>query len=83
MPDLKLVLEIINNINQKFNIRQDFIKILIKIIGIAYICEFISQVCIDSEQKNLADKINLAGKILIMSVSLPIVIEVLNLIYEF
>ena len=58
----------------------DIIGIILKIIGISYICEFSSQICIDAGENAIASKIELAGKMLIMFISIPIITRLLSLI---
>lgn len=78
LPELNNVFVELQSISQNFNTK--YITILLKIIGIAYICEFASQICIDAGENNLATKIELSGKILIMSCSIPILNDLLDLI---
>lgn len=78
LPELNNVFVELQSISQNFNTK--YITILLKIIGIAYICEFASQICMDAGENNLAAKIELSGKILIMSCSIPILNDLLDLI---
>ncbi|BFH61676.1 MULTISPECIES: stage III sporulation protein AD [Paenibacillus] len=50
-----------------------YLKTILKIIGIAYIAEFGAQVVRDAGQENIASKIELAGKMLIMVLAVPII----------
>ena len=47
-------------------------SVVFKIIGIGYIADFSAGIVEDAGQKGLADKIALAGKIMILVLSLPI-----------
>ena len=49
--------------------------IMCKVVAISIICDFSSQLCIDSGEKFLADNINFAGKVIILSVIAPDVLE--------
>lgn len=53
---------------------------LIKIIGIGYLIEFTANICSDTGNSSLGDKILLGGKIVIMVMALPIVINILEII---
>ena len=57
-------------------------KIIIKIIGISFLCEFASQLCVDSGEGYLASKINFAGKIMIICIASPDFISLLNVVIE-
>jgi len=61
-------------------INSEYIAILIKVIVIAYICEFAVQFCNDAEEKAIGAKVELAGKILILTASLPIIENLFKLI---
>ncbi|AJS57934.1 stage III sporulation protein AD [Paenibacillus sp. IHBB 10380] len=50
-----------------------YLKTILKIIGIAYIAEFGSQIVRDAGQESIASKIELAGKVLIMVLAIPII----------
>lgn len=57
-------------INAKVNIV--YVETILKIIGIAYIAEFAAQITKDAGQGAIASKIELAGKILILAMAIPI-----------
>ena len=50
-----------------------FLKTILKIIGIAYIAEFGAQIIRDSGHESIAAKVEMAGKILIMFMAIPII----------
>ena len=68
--------EIIN----KTGIDKDLFYTLLKIIGVGYLIEFSSSICIDSGNNSIADKIVLAGKLVIFSLSMPILSNLFNLV---
>lgn len=57
----------------------DNISILLKSIGICYICQFSADSCRDSGQSALAGKIELAGKVAVVLLCLPLLEEIVNL----
>ena len=71
-------LQIVN----RTGINSDMFSILLKIIGVGYLIEFASGICIDSGNSSLAEKIVIAGKLLIFTISMPIVNAVFNLVME-
>jgi stage III sporulation protein AD len=50
-----------------------FLETILKIIGIAYIAEFGAQVVRDAGEGAIAGKVELAGKVLIMVLAIPII----------
>lgn len=61
-------------------IRSEYVTILLKICGIAYLCEFASNVCRDVGQATFAMKIETIGKFIILGQTLPLFSELLNII---
>ncbi|GAB6990423.1 stage III sporulation protein AD [Paenibacillus pini] len=54
-------------------VKMIYLKTILKIIGIAYIAEFGAQIVRDAGQESVATKIELAGKVLIMVLAIPII----------
>lgn len=54
------------------NVNTVYIETILKIIGIAYIAEFAVQITKDAGQGSIASKIELAGKIIILAMAVPI-----------
>lgn len=55
-------------------------KLLLKIIGVAYLLEFTSSICSDTGNSSLGDKILLGGKIVLTVMALPIVMSILEIV---
>ncbi len=54
---------------------------MLKVTGIAYLAQFGMQLCIDAGQSSIASKIELAGKIMIMIISAPVLISLFRCSY--
>jgi stage III sporulation protein AD len=74
------IIALFNKINALMNIDDVYMKILLQILGIAFVTEFGSQLCKDSGQKSIANNIEIAGKIIILVISAPIVLGIISLI---
>lgn len=77
---LTSVIELLNRYTEKANIDMSYLTVLLKIIGIAYIAEFGAEVCKDAGESSIASKIELAGKIVIAALAVPIMTSMLDLI---
>jgi stage III sporulation protein AD len=62
------------------NVNMVYVETILKIIGIAYIAEFGAQITKDAGQGAIASKIELAGKILIMVMAIPILTVIIETI---
>ena len=72
----------ITSMISKAGIQSNVLKSVIKIIGIGYITEFSAGIVEDTGNKSLAEKIVMAGKVIILVVSLPIITALFDLIAE-
>ncbi len=62
------------------NINMMYLQTILKIIGIAYIAEFGAQIAKDAGQAAIASKIELAGKVLIMVMAVPILTAIIEMV---
>lgn len=76
------IINLIESIQSKFSINTQFIGLLIKITGIAFLSEFAVSICKDSGEAAIASKIELGSKIIIISMSIPIISSLLEIILQ-
>ena len=76
------VITLVNSYAKKIDIDIVYFSTLFKIIGIAYITEFGAQVCKDAGVGAIASKIELAGKVIIVALAVPIITSLLDLIVK-
>ena len=82
MDRLTGIINLIETIQDKFSINTQFIALLIKITGIAFLSEFAVSVCKDSGEAAIASKIEIGSKIIIISMSIPIISSLLEIILK-
>ena len=82
MDRLTGIINLIESIQSKFSINTQFIALLIKITGIAFLSEFAVSICKDSGEAAIASKIELGSKIIIISMSIPIISSLLEIILK-
>lgn len=82
MDRLTGIISLIQSIKDKFSINTQFIALLIKITGIAFLSEFAVSICKDSGEAAIASKIELGSKIIIVSMSIPIISSLLEIILK-
>ncbi len=76
------VLEELQRLAGRIDIDTVYISTIFKIVGIAYIAEFGAQVCNDAGESSIASKIELAGKIIILVLTIPILMALMELIIQ-
>ncbi len=79
---IELILDMMQRIAKRANVQPAFIETLLKIIGIAYIAEFAAQTLRDAGLDSVAAKVELAGKVFILVLALPILQLILDTILK-
>nr|WGD74164.1 stage III sporulation protein AD [Bacillus subtilis] len=74
------IIRMIEKIAINANVNMVYVETILKIIGIAYIAEFGAQLTKDAGQGTIASKIELAGKILILVMAVPILTVIIETI---
>lgn len=72
------VMQLLQELALKANIDFVYLNTVFKILGIAYLASFCSEICKDAGQGSLASKVEFAGKILILVLAVPILMAVLQ-----
>jgi stage III sporulation protein AD len=66
----------------KTGIDRELFVTMLKIIGVGYLVEFSASICNDSGNSAIANKVVLAGKILIFALSMPIISTLFNFVMD-
>ena len=83
IDQIHAILQMIERVASEAKVSNVYVETLLKIIGIAYIAEFGAQITKDAGQGAIASKIELAGKILILVMAIPILTVVIETILGF
>lgn len=59
---------------------RSFFPVIIKVLAVAYITDFTSQLCRDSGENAIGSKVELAGKVMIFYLAMPVLSAILELI---
>ena len=82
LSKLVYVIDVLRVLSTKANMETTYFSTILKIIGIAYITEFSSQISKDAGEGSIAMKIELGGKVLIMVLAIPILLALMDLILK-
>ena len=74
------ILSVVSDIFSRSGYANSYFPVLLKILAIAYLTDLISQVCRDAGENGIASKTEMAGKIFILYVSLPVFTSILSMI---
>ena len=80
VDDMAAVIRIIEQVAGRADLDTRYVDTLLKIVGVAYLAEFGAQLCRDAGESALAAKVELAGKVVILLLAVPILMAVLELL---
>ena len=77
---LEDVFGVFSRILETTKIDSSLFAILLKIVGIGYLTEFSASICNDSGNSSIALKLQLAGKLTIFVLSIPVITKLVDLL---
>ena len=76
------IISLLKSISDKAGISSKFLSLLIKMTGIAFLAEFAINICKDAGEGAIASKLEIGSKIIIISMSIPIISNSLEVILK-
>ncbi len=83
LGQLEVLVDTVREIGDTIGLDGGYIRTMLKMIGITYAAELASSICKDAGYQTVAVQIEIFGKLLIMVLSVPILLTVLQVIGEF
>lgn len=80
LDKLTVVFQFLSSIYNDMTYGKDFFPIIIKVLVVAYLADFTAQLCKDAGETSIGGKVELAGKITIFYLAMPILLAVMDLI---
>lgn len=78
LADLSGVLSELRRLAEAYAVNTGVMRVLLKIIGIAYLAQIGSKVCADAGESAIAAKVEMCGRILILAAAMPQLVAVLS-----
>lgn len=79
---LTIIVNFLQSLSNKANIDIVYLDTVFKILGIAYLTSFCSEICRDAGEGSIAAKVEFSGKILILTLAIPILMAVMQTILK-
>ena len=76
------IISLLQSLANKASINTEFLTLLIKITGIAFLSEFAVSICKDAGEAAIASKMEIGAKLIIISMSIPIISILLEIILK-
>lgn len=77
---LTSITTLFQKLTDMIEVQKTYVAILLKMVGIAYICEFASNLCKDAGCQTIAGEVEMLGKLSILLVSLPVMTALIETI---
>ena len=82
LDKITAIINLLTNLSKKSGINAEYLGILLKITVIAILTEFAVSICKDSGESAIASKIDFGGKVIVISMSVPIIYALLEIILK-
>ncbi|KLU66268.1 MULTISPECIES: stage III sporulation protein AD [Desulfosporosinus] len=76
LSKIKVIIDLLQTLADQANISSYYLMIVLKIVGVAYLAEFGAQICRDAGEGALATKIEIAAKVGVIVLALPIIVAI-------
>lgn len=70
----------ITDLTSRVGISGVYMTTVLRVVGVAYLAGFGAQICRDAGEGAIASKVELVGKVLIMTMAMPVVMALLELV---
>lgn len=77
-----LVFSMIEQLRGQLKMSDTYLKILLKMVGITYVAEFTSDLCLEAGYQGIAKQIQIFGKISILVLGVPVIAAFVELMTE-
>ena len=74
------LLALLRETAEQAGVGEGYFSVVLKVIGIAYLTQFGAQLCADAGEGAIAAKIELAGKVLMMTAAAPVLTRLLEMV---
>ncbi|MCL1919058.1 MAG: stage III sporulation protein AD [Peptococcaceae bacterium] len=78
MDKVKLVVDLLESLANQASISSFYLFIVLKIVGVAFIAELGSQICRDAGDGALAAKVDIAAKVSVIVLAMPIITAIIQ-----
>ena len=82
LDKLTNIINLLKHICNESGLNSKFLGILLKMTGIAFLAEFAISICKDAGETALANKVELGSKAIVISMSIPIIYNLLETIMK-
>ncbi len=78
LPQLTQIIDGVTALARSGGVQEQYMSSLLKICGVSLLMDFAAQTCRDADETGLAMKVELAGRIVLVSLALPVMHALLS-----
>lgn len=78
MDKIRIVIDLLGKLADQANVNSYYLLIVLKIVGVAYLAELGCQICRDAGENALATKVEIAAKIFVIVLAIPIIVAIME-----
>ncbi len=82
LPLLAEVLAVFRGLAAASGLSGEYLGIILKILAVSYTAEFVASLCRDAGESAYAAKVELAGKIAVMLLAVPVIVNILDAVLQ-
>lgn len=83
LPVLNELFTSVKELTSAANIKNEYIAILIKSLGICYITQISVDICRENGSNSVGSQLEIAGKLIILILAVPVYGELISMIFDF
>ena len=80
LPMLTETIRLLSHLGEMAGGEAAYIGVGIRVIGVAYMTELGASVCNDAGESAIATKIDLAGRVIILVMAMPVIVDILRVV---
>ncbi|MCL2528130.1 MAG: stage III sporulation AC/AD family protein [Defluviitaleaceae bacterium] len=78
LPMLTQAIGVLTNVGAMLDGGAQYVSLALRVIGVAYMAELGASVCTDAGESAIAAKIDLGGRVIIMVLAMPVVVDIVT-----
>lgn len=78
VPVLNSVVSVFVDLGRRGEVSTAYLDTVLRVVGVAYVASFGAQLCKDAKEEALAATVELAGKVIIALLALPVLLAILD-----
>ena len=80
LPELAYAMGVLTHLGEMLDGGARYVGLVLRVIGVVYMAELGASVCTDAGESAIATKIDMAGRIIILVMAMPIIIDILAIL---